>query len=110
MILIDNPYVYYIKQLKPDWADLLKDKDGLLYSLIVLNNATGIEGCDIESFDYDQLLSTFQKPLELRKSNFRRHPHFGFLFVETRADNLQEIETILKADLSEFIRPRYEAL
>ena len=100
-----NPYVYCANQLKPDWNTLLQGKDDLLYCLIVLNNATGIEGCDIESFDYDLLLSTFKAPLELRKSNFKKHPHFGFLFTETQAHDMHEIQTILKSDLSEFIRP-----
>ncbi|MCP4452102.1 MAG: ATP-grasp domain-containing protein, partial [Planctomycetes bacterium] len=100
-----NPYVYCMKQLRPNWDELLKDKNDLIYSLIVLNNGTGIDGRDIQSFDYDQLLSTFEKPLELRKSDFKKHPHFGFLFAETRTDHIQEIETILNSDLTEFIRP-----
>ena len=99
-----NPYVYCLNQLEPDWDTLLKDKDDLLYSLIVLNNGTGVKGQDIESFDYDRLLSTFKKPLELRKSDFKRHPHFGFLFAETQADDIREIEAILKSDLNEFIQ------
>jgi len=98
-----NPYVYYLSQLKPDWDTILKDKGDLVYSLIVLNNSTGLKGHEIESFDYDKLLSTFEKPLELRKSDFTKHPHFGFLFTETKANNMQEIENILRSDLLEFV-------
>jgi hypothetical protein len=100
-----NPYVYCLSQKKPDWECLLKNKDDLLYSLIVLNNSTGLDGKDIKAFDYERLLSTFDNPLELRKSDFKKHPHFGFLFAETRTDNTVEIDRILTSDLLEFVTP-----
>lgn len=98
-----NPYVTCLSRLKPDWDTVLRDKDDLLYGLIVLNNSTGVAGRDIESFDYDKLLACFENPLELRKSDFKRHPHFGFLFTETKKDNFQEIDYILTSDLREFV-------
>ncbi len=98
-----NPYVYYYSQLKPDWPEILKDKAGKLYSIIVLDNSTGIDPARIVEFDYQKLLSGFENPLELRKFDFNEYPVFGFLFTETSTKNEIELKQILGSDLMEFI-------
>ena len=98
-----NPYVFYFSQNRPDWTEILKNKEGKIYSIIVLDNSTGIEENQITAFDYDLLLSNFEKPLELRKIDYKEYPVFGFLFTETREENFSELERILKSDLKEFI-------
>lgn len=98
-----NPYIYYYLQKKPNWPEILKEKEGKLFSVVVLDNSTGIDTEQISSFDYEKLLSKFKKPLELRKIDFKRYPVFGFLFTETREDNFIELKNILDSDLSEFI-------
>jgi len=98
-----NPYLYYFLQQKPDWDEVLKGKKGKLYSLIVLDNSTGISVNDITSFDFEKLLSNFEKPMELRKINYKEHSVFGFLFAETREDNFVELKQILNSNLTEFI-------
>lgn len=98
-----NPYVLYFSQTRPDWPEILKNKEGKLYSIVVLDNSTGIEGNQIIAFDYDLLLSHFEKPLELRKIDYKEYPVFGFLFTETKDDNFSELEIILKSNLKEFI-------
>jgi hypothetical protein len=99
-----NPYLYYYTQKKPDWFEILKGKEGKLFSIVVLDNSTGIDADKIVSFNYEKLLKTFVKPLELRKIDFTRYPVFGFLFTETREDNFIELKRILDSDLTEFIR------
>ena len=98
-----NLYEYLFQQKQPDWNTLLRGKQGLIYSNIVLNNSTGTEGKHINSFDYEKLLATFEKPIELRKTDFSKFPLFGFLFCETRQENMQELERILISDLREYI-------
>jgi len=98
-----NPYVYYYSQLEPDWAEILKDKAGKLYSIIILDNSTGIDPALITSFDYQKLLADFENPLELRKFDYREYPVFGFLFTETSSINEKELSQILISDLKEFI-------
>jgi len=98
-----NPYLYYLNRKKPDWPKVLEGKEGKIYSIVILDNSTGKEAGEIETFDYDRLLKNFEKPLELRKIDYREYPIFGFLFVETRQDNFKELEHILKSDLKEFI-------
>ncbi len=99
-----NPYLYYYLQQQPDWEQLLQEKEGKLFSLIVLDNSTGTDGSRIQSFDYDKLLVGFEKVLELRKIDYKSYPVFGFLFTETRKENFSELQYILDSDLKEFIR------
>lgn len=99
-----NPYLYYYKQKKPNWFELLKGKEKKLYSIIVLDNSTGLDADRIVSFNYEKLLNAFEKPMELRKIDFQRYPVFGFLFTETREDNFDELKRVLDSDLTEFIR------
>ncbi|MBU0943657.1 MAG: ATP-grasp domain-containing protein [Proteobacteria bacterium] len=98
-----NPYLSFYWQKKPQWAEALTGKEGKLFSLIVLDNSTGINGEQIRVFDYEKLLANFEKPLELRKIDYKKYPLFGFLFTETREDNFDELKNILDSDLSEFI-------
>lgn len=98
-----NPYLCYFLQEKPNWDEALKGKEGKLYSLVVLDNSTGVHVNDIISFDFEKLLANFEKPLELRKIDFKEHSVFGFLFTETSADNFVELKRILDSNLREFI-------
>jgi hypothetical protein len=99
-----NLYEYLFRQKEPDWKYLLKDKDDAVFSNIVLNNSTGIEGKNVLSFDYEKLLGDFEKPLELRKTDFGKFPLFGFLFCETRKENMYELNRILMSDLNEYVK------
>jgi len=98
-----NPYEAYYYERKPDWKTLLRDKEAKLFSIIVLDNSTGFSEKAITEFNYDKLLACFEKPLELRKIDYRQHPVFGFLFTETSPDHLNELDYILNSDLREFV-------
>lgn len=98
-----NPYLCYYQQKKPDWHEVLKGKEGKLFSIVVLDNSTGIDAEEITSFDYEKLVSSFENPLELRKIDYKTYPVFGFLFTETRENNFIELKNILDSDLNEFI-------
>jgi hypothetical protein len=98
-----NSYNYLLTQQKPDWKRILKDKEGKIFSIIVLNNSTGEKVENISSFDYEKLSSCFEKPLFLSKADHKNYHIFGFVFAETGQENFAEIENILKSDLTEFI-------
>lgn len=98
-----NEYECYFEQKAPDWNSLLKDKEGKVYSIVILDNNSGHQASDIASFDYETLLTHFEKPLELRKIDFTQYPVFAFLFTETRAENMAELDKILVSNLREFI-------
>ncbi|MCD6179728.1 MAG: ATP-grasp domain-containing protein [Bacteroidales bacterium] len=98
-----NPYAAFFQNLKPDWKDILRGKSEKLFGLIILDNSTGKKSEEIKSFDYEKLLAKFEKPLELRKFDYKKYPIFGFLFTETREENFKELAYILQSDLSEFV-------
>lgn len=98
-----NSYHYFFNELKPDWEEIFSTRKGKLYSLLVLNNSTGVAGKDIQRFNYDKLASRLEKPLEIRPIDFKEFPLFGFVFTETRANNYAELEYLLRSDLKEFV-------
>ncbi|PLX12012.1 MAG: ATP-grasp domain-containing protein, partial [Marinilabiliales bacterium] len=98
-----NTYEYVVNSKTPDWDKILNDKDGKKYSLIVLNNSSGIKEENIKSFDYDRLLKDFSKPLEIRETDYLKFTIFGFLFLETDEKTEDELSEILNSDLKKYI-------
>ncbi len=98
-----NQYAFFFDRKKPDWDEILGKMSDDIYSIIVLDNSTGVDNKKIKSFDYDKVLSRFEHPLELRRVDFSKYPVFAFLFTKTRAINFRELNSILTSDLREFI-------
>ncbi len=98
-----NSYECFFNDTAPDWHALLADKTDYYYSLIVLNNSTGIPGRKINAFDYDALLSKLECPLHLTRVDFHKFPLFGFLFVKTHRNRYHEIDSLFHSNLCEFI-------
>lgn len=98
-----NPYLAIENRQKPDWENILKTCDDNIYSIIILNNNTGLDASDIKAFNYNRLLSHLEKPLEIRKVDTRKFHTFGFVYAKTRPENFCELEYLLKSDLREFV-------
>ncbi len=98
-----NPYHFYFHNRRPDWKQIFQNHRERVYSIIVLDNSTGIPGSEIQSFDYEGLCATLSRPLEVRRVDYRRHPVFGFIFAETPTAKLNELVHLLHSDLSEFV-------
>jgi hypothetical protein len=98
-----NTYRYFMEQLEPDWDKVLADKEGKSFCLVMLNKSEDLDLREVKSFNYEKLLSDFEKPLELRKADHEKRGYFGYMFTETRDSNWSEIERILKSDLEEYI-------
>lgn len=98
-----NAYELYQHQQKPDWKSILNLMDDYFFSLIILDNSTGIKAENIADFDYNKLLSQFEKPLELRKVDVNQFPLFGYIYTQTRGDNFNELSSMLTSNLAEFV-------
>ena len=98
-----NTYRYFLEQLEPNWNRLLEGKEEKSFCLVMLNRPADLNLKDIKAFDYEKLLSDFEKPLELRKADHETYGFFGYMFTETRDSSWGEIERILKSDLKEYI-------
>lgn len=99
-----NPYLAFLNDQRPDWPAIFAARRGLLYSLIVLDNSTGVAAHRIKGFDHDRLATWFTRPLEVRPMDVLQTGVFGFLFTETPANRREELERILHSDLLEFVR------
>ncbi len=102
-----NLYEYYNNNRKPDWEKIFKNRTNKLYSIIVLNNNSGIPPTHIHHFDHDLLGDDFENALMIRKLDIKEYPVFGFLFTETSAGNEEELTRILVSDLKKYINPEY---
>lgn len=98
-----NPYRAFFDDQRPDWPAIFASRQDRVYSLVVLDNTTGIGPGKIREFNFGRLASRFHKPLEIRPVDHRRFPIFGFLFTETPAGEMAELENILHSDLREFV-------
>ena len=97
-----HSYGCFLEGGRPDWERALAGKAEKLYTLMVLNKP---ENCPpVQSFDYDALRRDFGKVLHLRPCDFRRFSHFGFLFTETPADRREELDRIIRSDLTEYMQ------
>ena len=101
-----NSYAYYMNGQQPDWDEVFKGRDNREYSLVVLDNSTGVPSEKIDQFNYDKLLQKFSRPLHLSRMDYREFPLFGFLFLETAVESAAELDWILRSDLSEFVKQR----
>jgi biotin carboxylase len=99
-----NSYLYFLNGTKPNWKELFKAGKNKKYSLILLDNNSGIPENKIASFDYELLLSEFENSMELRKVDFNEYPFFGMVFVETSLGNEKELDQILASDLKKYIK------
>lgn len=99
-----NPYLYFCHERKPDWSAITQNNTDKVFSIIILDRPSDIPPASIKAFDYDRVLANFEKPLELRKVDYRKYPQFGFLFAETHKNNFKELLAILKSDLKEYIK------
>ena len=103
-----NTFRFFLEELEPDWDKILTGLEGKNFCLVMLNRSAeiGLKMTDpklVKAFDYEKLLSEFEKPLELRKIDHKKYGFFGYVFTETRDSSWQEIERILKSDLREYI-------
>lgn len=98
-----DPYQMYFNQEKPDWDSILKDREDKNYNIVILDNSTGVDGADIQSFEHGKLLTHFSKVLDFRPVDYKIYPIFGFLFVETNGGERDVLERVLTSDLREYI-------
>ena len=99
-----DPVMAFLKDERPDWSRLIQERSGQSFSVVVLDNATGHQGHDISGFDHAGVAAGFSNIIEVRKVDYRVHPLFGFLFVETPEHDPSELLAILGDDLRSHIK------
>lgn len=98
-----NEYKCFRENKKPDWDSIFKGKENKIFSVIVLDNNSGIIPSDILRFNYLDLAKDFEKPIVIRELDINKYPVFGFAFIESAASNKKELNDILTSDLRKYI-------
>ncbi len=96
-----NIYEYYMDDKKPNWNEILKDKQDELYYFTAAEMPNNVNNKDVKNFNYQKYLSNIQNPLEIRKFDFKTKPLFACVFAKT--NGYDEINNILALDMNEFI-------
>ncbi len=94
-----DPYVAFLRDQRPDWPQLLASRPGTLFSIVVLDNSTGLAPERIRSFDLQAVAARFAQPLAVRPVDHRRFGVFGFVFTATPGHAAAELDAILHDDL-----------
>lgn len=95
-------YDYYLHNIKPDWDNLLKGKEGKYYTIIVLDKNITLDCSD--SFDYDLACQDMGKILCLRQINYYVNPLYGFVFSEVEETDKLTMNKIVTKDLNLFVK------
>jgi hypothetical protein len=98
-----NSYEYFLNNKKPNWDEILASRKDKNYSIVLLDNNSGLSTTEIASFNYEKVLDDFEKPLSLRKVDFNEYPIFGIIFTETSKGNELELDKILTSNLKQYI-------
>ncbi|TPV35416.1 ATP-grasp domain-containing protein [Paucihalobacter ruber] len=98
-----NSYKYYFENACPNWDTIFKGKENKIFSIIVLDNNSGINPTDIAEFDYKKLANDLENPFLIRQLDINKYPLFGFVFTETNSKNKEELYNILNSDLRKYI-------
>ena len=98
-----NNYKMFFEGKTPNWDQILEDKEGKIYGMVVGNLPKDINRANIETINYKQFASKFTHPLEIRKMDFRKFPLFAIAFVEFDASTKEEMHHLLQDDLKDCI-------
>lgn len=96
-------YEMYLRNEQPNWDDVLADKAGKRYSMVMLST-DGTALPDTYSFDYEAVQRKFSKVLACRQLNAKQYNTFGVLFTEASDEDWKaESDYILHSSLKEFL-------
>jgi hypothetical protein len=98
------PYTAFLRDQRPDWSRLCEEQSGWTTALVVADLPADLDRTRVTAIDYEGFTSRFSRPLELRRIDDPRQPVFAFLFVRVRDDELDQLDAILRADLTEYVR------
>ncbi len=96
-----NVYEYFLNQKKPNWENILKDKDNSYYYFTMADIPSMIKNEEIKNIDYEKYLKNISNPLVVRKIDYKNNPVFAIVFA--KCDSLDEIKNILKLKMEDFI-------
>jgi hypothetical protein len=103
-----NIYKCFYENKKPDWETIFKGKETKIFSVVILDNNSGIIPSAILRFKYSDLANDFENPVLIRELDINKYPLFGFAFIESDFHNKKELHDILSSDLRKYIETKEE--
>lgn len=97
------PYASFLRGRRPDWGRLCEERRGETTALIVADLPAELDRTRVRTIDYDGLAGRFARPLELRPVTDPRQPVFAFLFVRLDDTELDQLDEVLHADLTQYV-------
>ena len=98
-----NPYEYFFEGKVPNWNEILKDRKGKQYNVIIADIPREISLDSIEGINYQKFENDFENLLHIHRTDYSTYPVFAFAFSETNIYNDDEINKFLYSDLREYI-------
>ncbi|WP_027339202.1 ATP-grasp domain-containing protein [Halonatronum saccharophilum] len=99
-----NTYDYYFKEKEVDWEKVFAGKEDKVFSIVVADMPDDVKRDRIKGIDYEGFFDNFTSILELRDIDWRKYPLLAFLFIETKEDNKEELDRVLKLDLGRYLK------
>ncbi len=96
-----NVYEYYLKQMKPDWKNILKNASCDYFYFTMADIPSNIIKENIKEVNYGAYLKNIKTPLDIRKIDARKNPVFVIVFAKTTT--LDEIKNLLKLNMADYI-------
>lgn len=103
-----NIYKCFYENKKPDWDIIFEGKETKIFSVVILDNNSGIIPSAILRFKYSDLANDFENPILIRELDINKYPLFGFAFIESDFHNKKELHDILTSDLRKYIETKEE--
>jgi len=98
-----NTHELFLTGARPEWDAAFAGKQDRVFSMFVGFVPENVDLDHVERIDYDGFLANFSRPLELRRTDWRKWRVFAFVFSETGSENAGEIERNLAMDLSQYV-------
>lgn len=96
-----HTYDYFLRDIRPNWNELLKGKEGKLYCMGYLPSPEELAAGKC-TFDYDGFLSHFGGLQAFHRFDPRETGALGFIFLETEESSETERAFLREADLTRF--------
>jgi len=97
-----NVYEYFFNNKKPNWSEILKEKDNSYYYFTIGDIPSNIKREEIKEIDFNGYLKNISNPLEVRKIDYKNNPVFAISFA--KCDSLDEIKKILELKMDKYIK------
>ncbi|WP_027720365.1 ATP-grasp domain-containing protein [Maridesulfovibrio zosterae] len=99
-----NPYKYFMEGKVPDWDEISECCKGKVYAMVIGDIDASVDCNKIKSIDYDSFKANFSNPLELRRIDYKEYPVFAFIFAELDKENINDLQKILHADFTQYLK------